>query len=343
MNYKYSFIALAFVLGVPVPVFAGCENTSCLGHKQIVPPATKSRDGKVSLFQVKTGLGWSDNVNRGVDFDELTFGTTSGQVTLPLSEQSKAQEGSWHDAEVVYQNKLPPKIGVDGSFLLGGNWRDYHDNNRLDLGVIAAQASVGLKGLAPVLDPQVVLSGDAISLGGEAYREDVGVGVQLQPKIKGKKLTARYSFNDSNYQKIDSSDGSYHKLKLSVPISMVKQDTRVYVDAGYQWPNSVDPSLDYREASLKVRLRVKVTPQQAFTSSYAISKQQDQHPYNETLFGDQKRDLQQQEVGIGWEWETPNKRLLYECKLQQRKADAGIKLFEHSATDATVSMRWKMN
>lgn len=343
MNYKYSFIALAFVLGVPVPAFAGCENTSCLGHKQIVPPATKSRDGKVSLFQVKTGLGWSDNVNRGVDFDELTFGSASGlQVTLPLSEQSKAQEGSWHDTEVVYRNVVPPKSGVDGSFQLGANWRDYHDNNRLDLGVLSAQASVRLKGIAPVLDPRFVVLGDAISLGGEAYREDMGVGVQLQPKMKDKKLTVRYSVNDSNYQKIDNSDGSYHKLNISMPELMAKKNMRVDVETGYQWPNSVEPLLDYREASLKVRLRVKVTSQQAFTSSYAISKQQDQHPYNETLFGDQKRDLQQQEIGIGWEWQASN-RLAYECKLQQRKADAGIKLFEHSATDATVSMRWKMN
>jgi hypothetical protein len=362
MNHKYIFFAPAVVLGLPVPLMAQYNNApqynaegglvnakplvvdaGKLSSKRYVQPVQQviKAEGKSSLFQVKTGFGWSDNVNRGVRFDSLKLGVEGVQVTLPLSQQSKAQEGTWTDAEVLYRNVLPPKTGLDGSFQLGGALRDYHADHRLDFGVVSAQATVGIKGVSQALDPQVVVSGSSISLGGADYQKNMGLGVQLQPKIQGKSLTVRYSFNNSDYQKIENSDGNYHKLNLTVPVALAKKNATLDVDAGYQWPGSTEQLLDYREASLKLRLRVTVTPKQVFSSSYSISKQVDHLPYG-GVFGDQKRDLQQQEVAIGWEW-NEGKHLTYEGKLKTSKTNSGIKLFENSATDATVDVLWKMN
>lgn len=343
---KPLFLEVKNARGVPLKVARKCE-----GHLQEIQQIQQMQDllqagsqkRKTAFFRARAGLGLSDNVNGGARFGELTFGHDGFQVTLPLSDKSKAQAGSWHDMAAVYRNVLPSGTGLDGDFQLTGNWCDYHGNNNLNFGVIAAETSVHLGGgIVQTADPHLIVSGSSISLGGNEYRRDVGVGIQLQPKIKGKKLIVRYRFNNSDYRSVDYSDGTYHKLSLTLPVDIVKDKAQLGVDAAYQWPASTERLLDYREASLKLRLGVAVTPRTTFSTSYGISKQKDNQAYNQAAFGDQKRDLQQQELGVGLGWKA-GKHLTYEGRLQTRKADSGVKLFDTSATEATFGVSWQAN
>ncbi len=301
--------------------------------------------------QFSAGLGFSDNINGGVQFDELTFGQGDATITKTLTEQNKAHEGTWLDLEAAWQHYMQVSEGVDGKWQVMATWRDSHDNSdvvlnegEFDLGTVRSVLELKPSGTPVPFDPRVVLSGGSFFLGGEEYRDDLAIGGRVSKEIAGRKVTLGYQFADHNYRTIDNTDGRYHRLSLSVPLlpATGSKNLMLGFDLGHQWPESTGRLGDYRETSGKLRLSFEPAPQSAVSASFGVSKQQDAAPYNRDFFGDAKRNVEQQVLDVGWSMEI-DKDLTFEANIQHRKRDSAVKLFEHDATDLTVGLRWQLD
>ena len=301
--------------------------------------------------QLSVGLGLSDNINGGVQFDELTFGQGDASITSKLGEENKAHHGTWFDLEVAGQRRVPTPEGLEGNLHVIATWRDARDadessvnNGEFDLGTLRGMLEVKPSGEPSTLDPRLVLSGGGFFLDSAGYRDDMAVGGRISQDVADRKVTLGYQFADHNYRSIDNTDGRYHRASLAIPLipETGEKKVRVNVDFGYQWPESTDRLGDYRETSGKLRLSLEPMPQSELSLSYSISKQQDAAAYNREFFGEAKRNIEQRALNIGWSMAV-EKDLSLEANLQRRRRYSDVKLFEHTATDLTVGFRWELN
>lgn len=288
----------------------------------------------VPHWQLAVGVGQSDNVNNGVSFDQFTFG--SG-LTLPLAEQSKAQSGQWQDLEVGYHEALNDNTQVH----VNAAWRDHFSNDGLDLGVVRTVLETKPRHWKK-LEPRVVVSGGGIFLGSQYYRQDLAIGGQIQPQVGKRKLALGYQFADSNYRRLEDTDSQAHRVSVSVPLSNDKAKVNWAVDAGYQWPANAERLADYQETSVRVRAGVMPKSNQLLSASYGITQQRDANPYNTLLFGDEKRNLDQKVFDIGWSKQA-GRNYFYEAKVQSRRQTSKLILFENSAVDVTLGVRWQLD
>lgn len=308
--------------------------------------------------QLSVGLGVSDNINGGVQFDELTFGQGAATITQKLSQQSKAHQGTWLDLEVAGQRSVPVPEGLEGNLHVIATWRDAHDldwqdpndpkkrrnESEFDLGTLRGMLELKPAGEPSALDPRVVLSGGSFFLDNAEYRDDLAIGGRISQTIADRNVTLGYQFADHNYRTIENTDGRYHRLSLAVPLmsSTGSKKIKLAFDIGHQWPESTGRLGDYRETSGKLRLSLEPTPQSDLSVSYGISKQQDAAAYNRDVFGDVKRNTEQKALNIGWSKEI-EKDVSLEANFQHRKHNSDVKLFEHTATDMTVGLRWQLD
>jgi hypothetical protein len=308
--------------------------------------------------QVSVGLGVSDNINGGVRFDELTFGQGDATITQKLNQQSKSHHGTWLDLEMAGQRPVPVPEGLEGNLHLIATWRDAHDldwqdpndpkkprnEGEFDLGTVRGMLELKPSGEPSALDPRVVLSGGSFFLDNTEYRDDLALGGRISQNIADHNVTLGYQFADHNYRTIENTDGRYHRLSLAVPLIALtgSKKIRLGFDIGHQWPESTGRLGDYRETSEKLRLSLEPTPQSDLSVSYGVSKQQDAAAYNRDAFGDVKRNAKQQALNIGWSQEI-EKGLSLEANLQHRRRNSDVKLFEHTASDVTVGLRWQLD
>lgn len=297
---------------------------------------------KNSRTRVAFSLGGSDNINDGIKLDNLTFMQGDETITLPVADSSKPQRGSWTDLEMSHDRLLSPDVQLT----LSATWRNNHSDDRYDLGIVRGVMRVQPKKLLPKVDPHLVVSGGTFFLDSKEYRQDIAVGAVVQPEVQGKKLKLGYQFADYNYLASDENDGRYHRVSVGAPVFQADEqamNARIALDVGYRWPESTKRRLgDYTEASAKLRLELEPRENHDLSVSYTISKQQDAGPYN-TLFGKEKRDLQQQVVDIGWARKLPNKKLSLEANVQYRETDSKLIFFQRSATDVTVGVNWELD
>lgn len=300
--------------------------------------------GKAPRAQLSVGVGVSDNINGGVQFDELTFGTGDAVITQKLGEQSKAQDGEWLDLEAAWQGDVPVTDEMPGQLYLAASWRDIPGGTESDLGTLRGGLELKPAGILPELNPKVVVSGGSFILDGREYRDDLAVGARISPEIRGHKFTLGYQFAHHNYRTINETDGRYHRLSLALPLlpetGLMK--TRLGLDLGYQWPEAAERLGDYYETSAKLRLGVEPVPRLSVSASYGVSQQRDAEPYNPEFFGDAKRNLDQEVLDIGWAMAV-SKDLSLEANLQYRQRESEVKLFEHNATDLTAGIRWQLD
>ena len=273
-------------------------------------------------------------MNNGVSFDEFTFG--SGLV-LPLAEQSKAQSGEWQDMEVGYQKLLTPRAQLS----VNAAWRNHFSNDDLDVGVGRAVVVVQPE-VAPTLRPQLVASGGGVYLGGKYYRQDLAVGMQVQPKVGKRQVAMGYQFMDSNYRQLAETDNRVHRLTVNVPLSPSVAKVKVHMYTSYQWPSSAERLANYTESSLRLRANTALKNAQEVSVSYGITQQRDKNAYNTLIFGDAKRDLHQRVVDIGWS-KKARRNMFYEAKVQSRRQTSDVQLFNNSAVDIVAGLRWELH
>lgn len=295
-------------------------------------------------LQVAAALGIGDNVNGGVHFDKLTFDIGNSTFTKVLGDDSKAQAGSFMDLEAAYQHKLPPSNELDGTFRLMAAARDNHMGEEYDLGTLRGGLELKPGGLAAGLQPSIVLSGGSFFLGGGHYRQDIAVGVQILPEIADRNAKLSYQLTDSDYKTVGDTDARFHKLNLSVPLTVDQPERHfgVALDLGYQWPESRERLADYSETSARLRLVMMPESGHEISASYGLSQQHDAAAYNPLAFGDKKRNLEQQVLDIGWS-HPMGKRMSYEANLLTRKTDSAIKLFENSSVEVLGGVRWELD
>ena len=297
-------------------------------------------------LQVSVGVGASDNVNNGVGFDALTFdqGVLKGQ-TLKLSENRQARSGSWHDVEVAAQHVLPVVYGAETRAYTTATWRGNHQEDDPNLITMKGMLEVKPGEWANQVEPRAVLSGGAVLLGGDYYREDIAVGMQVQPKWLGRKVALGYQFTDSDYQTstVEETDARHHRVSLSVPLAVIGEHAKVGMDASYQWPESAERLADYHEVSTRLRLNIAPPAKRySVALSYGASQQSDAAAYNPLVFGEQHRNLQQQVVNLGIAWQA-DKQMTYEGKVQVRDQVSDIPLFNSTAVDAMLGIRWQLD
>ena len=296
---------------------------------------------------IAVGLGVSDNINNGLSSATFSFdeGVLSG-TTWSVKDSMRSHSGSWHDADIAWERLLPDVGKLKSQLQVKATWRDNHNDNQFDVGTFQARLDVkpNVERLNKTLDPSVVVSAGSFLLGGDYYRQDTALGAQIQPKIGKRKVSLGYQFTGSNYQKVDNTDSRFHKLNLNVPLATVgeKMDLGLYI--GFQWPEKADKFANYQESSARLRMNIRPKETYQVSASYGIIKQQDKEVYNQELFGDKKRNLQQTIADIGWAWETKKyKNLTYEAKIQMRQHDSVIKLFNNKAIDVTAGVSWKLD
>lgn len=297
-----------------------------------------------SQAQVSAALGVSDNINGGVDFDELTFGPPGATITKKLGDKSKEQEGSWLDLEAAWQSALPLSEKVKGNLHLSASWRDVHGESESDLSTVRGVAELRPLNVSQAFEPRVVLSGGSFILDNKEYRNDLAIGGRVSHKVANHKVTLGYQFADHNYRTVSDLDGRYHRLSLSVPVISEKGSKKIRVgfDLGYQWPETVERLGDYRETSVRLRGGFEPIANHSVSASYGVSRQQDTEPYNEEFFNDAKRNIEQKVLDIGWAVEL-DKKLSLEANLQHRNRSSDIPLFEHDATDLVAGIRWQLD
>jgi hypothetical protein len=321
------------------------EEQAVLDEKTNISAST-STARPVPQLQMSVGLGASDNVNNGVGFDVLRFdqGVLQG-LSLQLADNRKARAGTWHDVELATQKVLPTVHAVESRAYMTATWRGNHQEDDPNLVTVKGMLELKPGEWANQLEPRAVVSGGAVLLGGEYYREDIAVGTQIQPELYGRKVALGYQFTDSAYQTatVEDMDARYHRVSLSVPLAVLGEQAKLGVDASYQWPESADRLADYHEVSTRLRLNIAPpTKPYSVALSYGISQQSDAAAYNAVAFGEQRRDLQQQVVNLGVAWQA-GKDIAYEGKVQLRDQASEIPLFNSSAVDVTAGIRWQLD
>lgn len=294
--------------------------------------------------QVAVALGVGDNVNGGLHFDKLTFDIGNSTFTKILGAESKAQAGTFMDLEAAYQRELPPSSGLDGTFRLMAAARDNHLGEEYDLGTLRGGLELKPGNMAADLQPSIVFSGGSFFLGGDHYRQDIAVGAQILPEIFARNVKLSYQLTDSDYKTVEDTDSRFHKINLSVPLTVGKPESRfgVGLDLGYQWPESSERLADYREVSARLRLVLEPAAGYAVSASYGLSQQHDVSAYNPLAFGDSKRNLEQQVLDIGWSHPI-SKHTTYEANLLARKTESAVKLFENSSVEVLGGVRWELD
>ncbi|WML91900.1 tetratricopeptide repeat protein [Thiothrix lacustris] len=309
-------------------------------HKQASSPRAK----------LSVGIGVSDNVNGGVQFDELTFGQGDETITRKLGEKNKAHNGTWLDIEVAGQHRIPAPEGLDANAYMIATWRDAYDadsssvdNSEFDLGTLRGMLEIKPTVDSAALEPRLVLSGGRFFLDSTEYRDDLALGGRISQEIGDRKVTLGYQFADHNYRTIDNTDGRYHRVSIAVPLIQPtgKKKLKMGIDVGHQWPESAARLGEYRETSAKLRLSFEPMPKSDLSVSYGVSKQQDGAVYNPEFFGDAKRNIEQQALNVGWSMAVDN-NLGFEVNLQRRRRDSDVKLFEQNATDLTAGFYWQL-
>lgn len=295
-------------------------------------------------LQVAVGIGVGDNINGGVHFDSLTFDIGDTTFTKVLAEESRAQSGQFVDVEAAYQQALPASSELDGSFQVMVAMRDNHLGHDYDLGTLRGGLELKPGDLAEHLKPSIVLSGGSFFLGGEHYRQDFAIGAQIYPTVAERQVKLSYQLTDSAYKTVAETNASFHKVNLSVPLvsSTTEKKVGIGLSVSHQWPNAAERLADYRETS--VRLQTEFEPKQRHTvsASYGVSKQSDANVYNPLVFGDKKRNLEQQVLDIGWAWSV-GQGVTYEARAMARQTDSVIPLFDNSSVELTAGIRWELD
>ena len=306
-------------------------------HKKQLQVFQREREKRIqvtSRMQFATAMGTSNNVNNGVSFDKFTF--DSGLV-LPLAEQSKAQSGQWQDLEWGYQKQLKPEAQLS----LNVAWRNHFSDDKLDTIVSRAVMAFKPGDMAKKIEPQVVLSGGNVTLGGHYYRQDLAVGMQVRPEVGKRKVTLGYQFMDTGYRQLDDTDNRVHRVMASVPLSSDAAKLKVNLDSSYQWPSSAERLADYHEASVRVRANMALKNAQEVSVSYGVTQQSDENAYNTLIFGDKKRNLHQKVMDVGWS-KKAGRNMFYEARVQSRRLSSDVQLFNSSAVDVLAGLRWQL-
>lgn len=291
-------------------------------------------------------FGASDNINGGIELDELVLGNGNATFTQALSEESKAQHGTWVDLEAAWQKALPVLSERAGRVHIAASWRDIHGGNKSDLGTVR-----GVVEFNPVAgasteteNSRVVLSAGSFVLDGDVYRSDVALGLRVAQVVAGHSVHLGYQFADHHYHTVSATDGRYHRLSTTLPllegVGRYQADARLDID--YRWPESAERLGDYTEVAARLRLNMQPSARHSVALSYGVSQQTDADAYNTDFFGQAKRDIQQSVLDVGWALELDKQRSL-EANLQHRQRHSAIKLFENQATDVTVGIRWELD
>lgn len=332
--------------GVAEGIRQQCEGFLLIIDEKTLIPNTSTL-GKLPRLQVSAGLGVSDNVNNGLRFDRLAIGGGDDPLVLDLGEKSKAHSGSWHDLEVAVNKTLPVLDSLETQAQLTVTWRDSHQNDNLDLAVVRGMVEMKPGDWLSDVEPRFILSGGAVRLDNESYRQDAAVAAQVQipNPLLDKKIALSYQLTDSHYTtpKVVENDGISQRLGMGIPLPSPAESLRLNLDISHQWPVSAERLADYEETS--VRFRANYQPPErkyGLSASYRISQQRDSDVYNEVAFPGKQRDPMQQVVNLGWSWQM-KPDLTWEARLQARQQDSAIPLFESQALDLTAGIRWQLD
>lgn len=331
------------LLDIQLVEISRMQKRSIMSDKSITLHGSSNQDD--SRLQFSASMGGSDNINGGLDLDELTFGPPGATVTKKLGDKTKKQKGSWVDLETAWQSdSLQVVDSVNGRAYVMATWRDVHGSSDTDLGTVRGVVELRPVDVISSLEPKIVLSGGSFILDSQDYRDDLAVGGRISTSIDDHKLVLGYQFADHNYRTATDLDGRYHRLSLAMPVFSEWGDNKLSLslDFGYQWPEVAERLGDYQEKSARVRIGGEPAVHHTISASYGISQQQDSAPYNQGFFGDTKRNIEQQLLDIGWAVEL-DKTLSLEANLQHRRRNSDIPLFEHDATDVTLGLRWQLD
>ncbi len=332
--------------GIPEGIRQQCEGFLLIIDEKIsiAKPLTV---GKLPRLQVSAGLGGSDNVNNGLRFDHLALGGGDDPLILSLGDNAKAHSGSWHDVEVAVNKPLPVLDQLETQAQLTVTWRDNHQNDHLDLAVMRGMIEMKPGDWMSDIEPRFVLSGGAVRLDNESYRQDAAVAAQVQVPnpLLDKKIALSYQLTDSHYTtpKVVENNSVSHRVGVGVPLPSPAKPLQLTVDMSHQWPDSAERLADYAETS--VRFRANYQPPErkyGLSASYRVSQQRDREVYNETAFPGKRRDPTQQVVNLGWSWQV-KPDLTWEARIQARQQDSDIPLFESQAVDVTTGIRWQLD